>query len=136
LNALKMLDSTLTDGKSYIHGTTYRSSSTSLPSTSGSTSLLAGLRASSVKSLFTRFFDGGSATTANSSNGKYDSKNPMISNISYNIGGVKYPQVGINPLLNPSQVFRNTQMALGSFNNYQFQSSITPTQYCKLSAGY
>jgi hypothetical protein len=31
LNALKMLDQTLVDGKSYIHGTTYRTSSASLP---------------------------------------------------------------------------------------------------------
>ena len=59
LNALKMLDQTLVDGKSYIHGVTYRSSSTTLPATSGSTSLLAGIRASSVKSLFARFVDGG-----------------------------------------------------------------------------
>jgi hypothetical protein len=66
LNALKMLDQTLVDGKSYIHGVTYRSSSTSLPATSGSTSLLAGIRASSVKSLFARFVDGGAISTTNS----------------------------------------------------------------------
>ena len=51
------------------------------------------------------------------------------------MGGVKYPQTPINPLLNPSQAFRETQMAIGSFNNSQFQSCITPTQYCKLSVG-
>lgn len=136
LNALKMLDATLVDGKAYIHGTTYRTSTATLPaSVTGSTSLLAGIRASSVKSLFARWFEGGALSTSNSSNGKYDSKNPLINNIQFNVGGVKYPQTPINPLLNPSQAFRETQMAIGSFNNSQFQSCITPTQYCKLSVG-
>lgn len=135
INALKMLDQTLVDGKSYIHGVTYRTSSATLPATSGSTSLLAGIRASSVKSLFARFVDGGVVSAVNSINGKYDSKNPMINNIQYNIGGIKYPQSGINPMLNPSQAFSETQKAIGSFNNSQFQSCITPTQYCKLSVG-
>jgi hypothetical protein len=135
LNALKMLDQTLVDGKSYIHGVTYRTSSTSLPATSGSTSLLAGIRASSVKSLFARFVDGGAVSTDNSINGKYDSKNPMINNIQFNVGGVKYPQNPINPLLNPASAFSETQKAIGSFNNSQFQSCIPPSQYCKLSRG-
>jgi len=135
LNALKMLDQTLVEQKAYIHGVTYRTSTATLPATSGSTSLLAGIRASSVKSLFARFVDGGALSTTNSSNGKYDSKNPMINNIQFNIGGIKYPQTPVNPLLNPAQAFRETQMAIGSFNNSQFQSCITPTQYCKLSAG-
>ena len=134
-NALSMLDQTLVDGKSYIHGTTYRTSSASLPATSGTTSLLAGVRASSVKSLFSRFVQGGAASTTNSINGKYDTVNPNINSINYSVGGIKYPQTPINPLLAPSQAFRETQMAIGSFNNSMFQSSITPTNYCKLSAG-
>jgi hypothetical protein len=135
LNSLKMLEQTLVDGKSYIHGVTYRTSSTSLPATSGSTSLLAGIRASSVKSLFARFVDGGAVSTDNSINGKYDSKNPMINNIQFNVGGVKYPQTPINPLLNPASAFSETQKSIGSFNNSQFQSCIPASQYCKLSAG-
>jgi len=135
VNALSMLDNTLVDGKSYIHGTTYRTSSVSLPAVAGSQSLLAGIRASSVKSLFTRFVDGNSSAIANSINGKYDSKCPILNSINYSVGGMKYPQTPINPLLNPSQAFRETQMAIGSFNNAQFQSSITPANYCKLSAG-
>jgi hypothetical protein len=135
VNALAMLDSTLVDGKSYIHGTTYRTSSATLPSTVGSPRLLAGIRASSVKSLFTRFVEGGTANTTNAVNGKYDSKNPNINNINFNVGGIKYPQTPINPLLAPSQAFRELQCAIGSFNNSNFNSSITPTNYCKLSAG-
>jgi len=134
-SALSLLDQTLVDGKAYIHGTTYRTSSATLAATSGTTSLLAGIRASSVKSLFSRFVQGGSASLANSMNGKYDTVNPMINSINYSVGGIKYPQTPINPLLAPSQAFRETQMAVGSFNNSQFQSSITPANYCKLSAG-
>ena len=135
INALSMLDATLVDGKSYIHGTTYRTSSASLPAGAGSTSLLAGIRASSVKSLFYRFAQGGAASTSNSSNGKYDSVNPLLNSICFNVGGIKYFQTPINPLLRPSQAFCETQMAIGPFNNSQFQSSIIPSQYCKLSAG-
>ena len=134
-SALSMLDDTLENGKAYMHGTTYRTSSVTLPSTSGATSLLAGIRASSVKSLFARFSQGGSAGVFGPMNGKYDSPNPILNGINYNVGGVKYPQTPINPLLQPSQAFRETQMAVGSFNSSQFQSCVSPVNYCKLSAG-
>jgi len=134
-SALSLLDETLVDGKSYIHGITYRTSSVTLPSTSGATSLLAGLRGSSVKSLFARFAQGGSASLTGNQNGKYDSVNPLLNQISYNVGGIKYPQTPCNPLLQASQAFRETQMAIGSFNSSQFQSCISPANYCKLSAG-
>jgi hypothetical protein len=136
INALQMLDQTLVDGKSYIHGTTYRTSSATLPAaTSGYTSLLAGIRASSVKSMFCRFAQGGTASTTNGLHGKYNSYNPLLNSINFSVGGIKYPQQPINPLLTPSQAFRETQMAIGSFNNSQFQSCITPAYYCRLSAG-
>lgn len=135
INALQMLDQTLVDGKSYIHGVTYRTTSATLASSTGFTSLLAGIRASSVKSLFCRFVSGGAAGAANGLHGKYNSFNPLLNNINFNVGGVKYPQAPINPLLLPSQAFRETQMAIGSFNNAMFQSSIIPKQYCRLSAG-
>jgi hypothetical protein len=135
INALQMLDQTLVDGKAYIHGTTYRTSSATMPSSAGSSSVLAGIRASSVKSLFARFAQGGTASSTNSLNGKFDSFNPMISSINFNIGGIKFPQTPVSPLLQPSQAFRETQMAIGSFNNAQFQSCIVPSAYCKLSAG-
>jgi len=135
VNALSMLDNTLVDGKSYIHGTTYRTSSASLPAVAGSQSLLAGIRASSVKSLFARFYEGGASSATNSLNGKYDSKCPIINSINFSVGGIKYPQTPINPLLNPSQSFRELQMAIGSFNSSTMTSSIPSERYCKLSAG-
>ena len=133
--ALAMLDSTLVDRKAYIKGVTYKTSSVSMAATSGTQSLLAGIRGSSVKSLFTRFYDQGTNNATNSYNGKYDSKSPSINNINYNIGGLRFPNNPVNPLLNPAQAFRNLQMAIGAFNNSQFQSCIIPSAYCKLSAG-
>lgn len=132
-SSLAMLDSTLVDGKAYIHGTTYRTSAVSMTAVAGNQSLLAGIRGSSVKSLFARFVDGGGVV--NSPNGKYDSKNPIANSLNFNIGGLKYPNNPVNPLIAPASAFRNLQMAIGAFNNAQFQSAITPVAYCKLAAG-
>jgi hypothetical protein len=134
LSALQLLDQTLVDGKSYIHGISYRTSSASLPANSqGSVSLLAGIRASSVKSIFTRFAQ--NTLSVSNIHGKFNSFNPSISAINFSIGGLKYPQTPINPLLSPAQSYRETQIAIGSFNSTQFTSSIPPTLYCRLSAG-
>jgi hypothetical protein len=136
-SSLGMLDSTLVDGKAYIHGTTYRTSAVSMPAVAGNQSLLAGIRGSSVKSLFARFTDGGqsAAFNPNSVNGKYDSKNPNANSLNFNIGGLKYPNNPVNPLISPASSFRNLQMAIGAFNNAQFQSAIIPASYCRLAVG-
>jgi len=134
-SALAMIDATLPDRKAYIHGTTYKTSSISMPAVAGSQSLLAGIRGSSIKSLFARFQDGGVPSTANSVNGKYDSKLPLLNSINFNVGGQRLPNNPVNPLLQPSRAFRALQMASGSFNNATFQSAMIPAQYCKLSAG-
>lgn len=133
--ALAMIDATLPDKKAYIHGTTFKTSSISMPAVSGSQSLLAGIRGSSIKSLFCRFQDGGTQSTTNSINGKYDSKLPLLNSINFNIAGMRYPNNPINPLLQPSRAFRALQMASGAFNNSAFQSAMPPAQYCKLAAG-
>jgi len=133
--ALAMLDATLPDKKAYIHGTTYKTSSITFPAVAGSQSLLAGIRGSSIKSLFARFQDLGTQSTTNSINGKYDSKLPMINSINFNVGGQRLPNNPVNPLLNPSRAFRALQMASGAYNNSQFQSCMPPSAYCKLAAG-
>jgi hypothetical protein len=130
-----MLKSTLIDGKSYSHGTTYRVSSCPLPASAGASSSLIGVRASSVKSIFARFAQGGAATTGNSSNGIFDSSNPSINSYAFNVASQKYPQNPVNPLLFPGNAMTNLQRAIGSFNNANFISAITPQFYCKLSAG-
>lgn len=133
MNALKLVDETLVNGVSYSHGTTYRTSTTALPAnTSGSVSLLSGIRGSSIKTLITRFQEN---SVSNSISGKYNSKNPNCNSISFNIGGVKFPQAPVNPLLFPSQSFEHLQKAMGNFNSKQFNSAITPSIYSRLSAG-
>lgn len=134
-SAYSMLNATYPDNKTYIHGQTYKTSAVSMPATSGNQSLLVGVRGSSIKSLFARFVDGGAINATNSVNSKYDSKNPMINNINWSVGGQKYPNNPINPLLQPAMAMNSLQKAIGSFNNSQFQSAIIPAQYAKLSAG-
>jgi len=86
-----------------------------------------------VKSIFTRFAQ--NTVTLSNLHGKFNSFNPNISSINFSIGGLKYPQTPINPLLSPAQCYRETQIAVGSFNSTQFTASIPPSLYCRLSAG-
>jgi hypothetical protein len=134
MDALAMIDETLIDGQYYSHGTTYKVSSTALAATSGSVSLLSGLRGSSLKSLITRFQEN-ALTTAGAVNGKYDSKCPNLSAFSYSIGGVRAPQSTINCLTQPALAYTETLKAVGAFNSALFNPSIIPTQYCVLSVG-
>lgn len=134
MDALGMIDQSLIDGQFYSHGTTYKVSSTALAATSGSVSLLSGLRGSSLKSLVTRFQEN-ALTTAGGVNGKYDAKCPNLSAFGYSIGGVKYPQASINTLTNPALAYTETLKAVGAFNSALFNPSIIPAQYCVLSAG-
>lgn len=134
MDALGMIDETLIDGQYYSHGTSYKVSSTSLPATSGSVSLLSGLRGSSLKSLITRFQEN-ALTTAGGVNGKYDAKCPNLSSFSYMIGGVRYPQSSINCLTQPALAYTETLKAVGAFNSALFNPSIIPAQYCVLSVG-
>jgi len=135
-SALKMLDQTLVNNQAYIHGVSYRVTSNTIPAgTSGNLSLLAGIRNSSVKSLFVKYVDNLVNELDSSVNSKYDGKNPNINSWALNIGGMRYPSNPLNPLLLPSQSFSEIEKAIGSFNNAQFQSCITRARYCKLAKG-
>ena len=135
-NALKMLDQTLVNNQAYIHGVSYRVTSNTIPAgTSGNLSLLAGIRNSSVKSLFVKYVDNRVDETDSSVNSKYDGKNPSINAWALQIGGMRYPSNPLNPLLQPSQSFSEVEKAIGSFNNAQLQSCITRARYCKLAKG-
>jgi hypothetical protein len=136
--ALASIDAGLVNGISYVSGQTYRTSSYTMPAGAiGTQSLLVGLRGSSVKSLFARFYDGGAGTSVNNSvNGKYDSKLPNANSICFNIQGTgRLPNVPVNPLLTPSNSMRETQMAFGNFYSNTQTSSVLPSMYCKLCAG-
>jgi hypothetical protein len=135
---MDMLHSTLPDNKFYMHGTAYRTSSGNLPAGSnGFQTILNGTRSSSVKSLFARFYEAGTNKLSLSVNGKYDSQNPLINSIAWNIPAYgKFPITPVNPLLNPSQSMSELQVAIGNWNSYSgTTSSIIPARYCVLSTG-
>ena len=134
--AMGQIISSLPDGKMYLKGSTYKTTTSLIPAaTSGVLNLPIGITGSSVRSLFARFYEAGAAGTNNSSYGKYDSKNPNLNQYGWNIGGIQVPPSLYNPLLYPSQTYRSYLMALGTFNSSQFKSGIPYGDYCKLCAG-
>lgn len=130
---VKMLAKT---GMQYYSGITYKVSSAILPaSTSGSVSLLAGIRGSSVRALFTRFCEASTLSTAGCINYIYDSKCPSATSMSWNIGGQQYPSNPVDAIHNPAQVFCQTQQAIGSLSTGEFKSGLVPSQYFKTLPG-
>jgi hypothetical protein len=129
--------SSLSNGVSYLHGTSFKSSQGGLNAGSGSYQTISyGMAVSSAKSLFTRFYEGGAPSLNASANGKYDSKNPNLTGIQFAFGSTKFPQSGqVNPLLYPAQTFRDLQLAIGNYNTTSYNSAIIPQNYCKLAQG-
>jgi hypothetical protein len=131
------IDKKLFNNKMYIHGLNYKTTTANLLSAStGVQNVSIGLTATSVKSLFARFYEGGASSSTNSSNGKYDSKMPNLNSIAWSINGRNYPQTApFNPLLEPAIIFKELQCAIGNFNSTVHKSSIYPSNFCRLSAG-
>jgi len=124
---MKMLNKT---GIQYYDGITYRVSAATLPaSTSGTISLLTGLRGSSVKSIFTRFTEASTLSTAGCINQIYDSKMPQATSISYNVNGVLVPPNPVDLIHAPATAFSFVQEANGSYNTYEFKSGLVPSQF-------
>lgn len=123
---VKMLNKT---GMQYYDAVTYRVSSSTLPSSAGSVSLLSGIRGSSVRALFARFCEASTLSTAGCINGIYDSKMPQASSIAWNVNGVLVPSNPVDLLRSPASAFSFCQEANSSFNNYEFKSGLTPSQY-------
>jgi hypothetical protein len=123
---VKMLGKT---GVQYYDGTTYRVSSATLPSTSGSVSLLSGLRGSSVRSLFMRCTESSTLSPAGCINYIYDSKMPQATAAAWNLNGMIVPSNPVDFIHNAAQVLSYTQEANGSFNTYEFKSGLVPSQY-------
>jgi hypothetical protein len=83
-----------------------------------------------------RFQDNLAADGTGSVNGKYDSKLPNANSICFNVQGVgRIPNIPVNPLLNPSNCFRETQLAFGLLNSSTHTSAILPQFYCKQCLG-
>ena len=135
-NAFNQIVSTLPDGKMYLHGQTYKTTTALIPGgASGVMNLPVGLTGSSVRSLFARFHETkGDPDTATSLWGKYSSSNPCLSSLAWNIGGTQVPSSSYNPLLFPAQTFRSYLQALGSFNSTQFKTSICQVYYQRLTS--
>ena len=133
-NAFNQIASTLSDGKMYLHGQTYKTTTALIPGgASGVMNLPVGLTGSSVRSLFARFHEAAGTPTLNTSVwGKYSSSNPNLNSIAWNIGGTQVPSSSYNPLLHPAQTFRSYLQALGSFNSTQFNTAICQVYYQRL----
>lgn len=133
MEGVKMLDKT---GVQYYSGITYRASTATLPAgTSGSVSLLTGLRGSSVRGIWTRCTQGGAVDASGCLNYVYDSKLPQATSAQYNINGINYPPNPIDIIHAPATAFSALQESNSQFNNYDFKSTITPARYCAYVLG-
>lgn len=122
-------------GAKIVAGVTHRVSSTLINSTAGSVSVLMGLRGSSVRSLTTRVVDGGAVSTANSANGKYESK---LLPAQYNYflqGSTRVPPNPLDASRQPASVYMRALHASSAFSERQFKMCSTPSSFCIYSAG-
>ena len=135
-SAMSQILSTLPDGKMYLNGMTYKTTTTILPAnTTGSVTLPIGLTGSSVRSLFVRFHETGVPSADASIWGKYDSKCPNLNQYGWSIGGIQEPPSLYNPVLFPGLCWRSFLMAMGTFNSSQFKSGVTAKNYHVLVRG-
>jgi hypothetical protein len=131
--AQQMIESSLVDGKYYLQGNQWRvSASTISAGVTGFNSILAGVRGSSVKSIAFSFHE---LLAARSPYGKFDSKNPIASQICFNANSVRFPALPLEALLHPARVMTDNQRAVGSFNSKELKSAVLPTRFCRLSTG-
>lgn len=126
MEGMKMLNKT---GLQYYDGITYRVSSATLPSSAGAVSLLTGIRGSSVRSLWSRFCEAATTSTAGCVNYIYDSKLPQSTSTAYNVNGVLVPSNPVDLIHAPATAFSLLQESNSSFNNYEFKSGLTPNNY-------
>jgi len=111
-SSVPLLMSSLKGGKLYIKSSTWLNSNIAIPNgTSGVSTYLLQLRASSIKSLFWYSAQGPATTTPN---GVYDATN-IGSNLreQITIGGQNYPNKEMNPSQAPSWVMWNLMSAWG-----------------------
>lgn len=130
--AQNMVESALHDGKFYIQGNAYRvASSTLTAGITGFTSVIAGVRASSLKSVFFAFNE----LNATNTWGKYSSKNPCAAQLAFNANGLRYPSLPVEAYLHPARVLTELQRAVGSFNSTELKCVADATRFCVLSTG-
>lgn len=116
----------------YVHGVTQRTAGGSIPaSSSGYQNILMGLRAKSVRQLFTRFSEG-TAVADGCINSIYDSKMPLATQMNYLIAGKdRYPRYPHNTQYAPASVLARVLLASERYKPWAQHSSFVPSQYCK-----
>lgn len=96
-----------------LSGVTHRVGSGTLPSAvSGAVSVQVPIRVKSARSLSTRFSENTRTIATGAANGKYDSKAPLVSSMSYFLAGQKrVPNLPHSTQYNLSRIFAHTQQA-------------------------
>lgn len=101
--------------ETYVHGITNRCATAPYTASSGQQSLLIGLRGRSIRSIATKFVSG-TATTAGSVNGVYDSKAVLATSLSLFLAAKsRFPNVPHNVVQAPTTVFDHALQAADGF---------------------
>jgi hypothetical protein len=125
----------LGNGPKICSGITHRVSSSTINSgTSGSISVLMGLRGSSVRDITTRVVEN-VVSTAGSANDKYDSKLLLATGVNYFLqGSMRVPPNPLDVIRQPASVYMRCLQASNAFNERQFKMCSTPQSFCIYTA--
>jgi len=130
--ASQILNQTLQDGKWFLKATTYTNSAVTIPAnTSGNQQLLLQIRNTSVKSILHTF---AIPTSAQSSNGQYDSICPNLTSRQCQIGGSFYPNKPFNDAARPSESYSYLiqSLAQGGGITKSYGTVVNRYSYCCL----
>jgi len=119
-----------------VAGITHRVSSSLVNSGStGSISVLMGLRGSSVRDITTRCVDG-AISTGGSANDKFDSKLLPATSLNYFLlGSQRVPPNPLDTIRQPASVYMRALQSSNAFNERQYKMCSTPQSFCIYSAG-
>jgi hypothetical protein len=107
-----MLRQTLYDQKYFIKTQTYIGANATIATgSSGNVSIPLQIRNSSLKSLFYQF---SLTADARCVNGLFDAINPNLISLQVSIGGQKYPQRPLRPVIEPAETYNSYIQALGA----------------------
>jgi hypothetical protein len=121
-----------------LSGVTHRVGSGTLPSsTTGAVSIQVPIRVKSARSLSTRFSENVRTITNGAVNGKFDSKAPLVSSMSYFLAGQKrVPNMPHSTQLNISRIFAHTMQAYydKGIDRQMSRCAYAPSDFCKYMA--
>lgn len=121
-----------------LSGVTHRTGSGTLPSaTTGAVSIQVPIRVKSARSLSTRFSENVRTIASGAVNGKFDSKAPLVSSLSYFLAGQKrVPNMPHSTQLNVSRIFAHTLQAYydKGIDRQMSRCAYAPNDFCKYAA--